>query len=190
MPALAKVISIGSLVFLVAIAVAVLLAALVRPQAPTRSATAGCKVKAHHLRQRDLVMSWQGPIAAPMAAQISEAFEARKAGATRVVLHPRFRRRLGGRRRARHRRAAPHQADPPAHDGRRPRAEVRLDVRVHLRPGARARRRAHERVAVPRGLAPGPQHQADHDAQSAALGALDRQVLSSPPASPRPGSPT
>ena len=83
---LGKVFSLGSLVFLVAIAVVVLLAALVQAASAEELGQGRLRVKLTTSGSEILVMSWQGPVAAPMAAQISEAFEARKSHATRVVL--------------------------------------------------------------------------------------------------------
>jgi len=83
---LGKVFSLGSLVFLVAIAVVVLLAALVQAASADEVGQGRLRVKLTTSGSEILVMSWQGPVAAPMAAQISDAFEARKGHATRVVL--------------------------------------------------------------------------------------------------------
>jgi hypothetical protein len=81
-----KVFSIGSLISLVAIAVAALLATPVRPASADEVGQGRLRVKLTTSGSEILVMSWQGPIAAPMATQISEAFEARRSHATRVVL--------------------------------------------------------------------------------------------------------
>ena len=78
--------AIASLGLVAVLALAVLLVAQVRPAGADEVAYGRLKIKGPTSGSNTVVMGWQGEIAAPMAAQISEAFEARKAGATRFLL--------------------------------------------------------------------------------------------------------
>jgi len=78
--------SIASLMSVAIVAVAVMLATQVRPASAEEVGQGRLRVKGATSGSNTVVMAWHGEIAAPMAAQISEAFESRKAGATRFVL--------------------------------------------------------------------------------------------------------
>jgi hypothetical protein len=78
--------SIAMLVSVVIVAIAVMLATQVRPASAEEVGQGRLRVKGPTSGSNTVVMAWHGEIAAPMAAQISEAFEARKASATRFVL--------------------------------------------------------------------------------------------------------
>jgi len=78
--------AIASLGLVAVLALGVLLVAQVRPAGADEVAYGRLKIKGPTAGSNTVVMAWQGEIAAPMAAQISEAFEARKVGATRFLL--------------------------------------------------------------------------------------------------------
>ena len=78
--------SIAMLVSVAILAIAVLLATQVRPASAEEAGQGRLRIKGPTSGSNTVVMAWHGEIAAPMAAQISEAFEARKASATRFVL--------------------------------------------------------------------------------------------------------
>src|SRR5687768_14277206 len=85
-PRRGTVTSIAMLLPLAIVAVAVMLATHVRPASAEEVGQGRLRVKGATSGSNTVVMAWHGESAAPMAAQLNEAFEARKAGATRFVL--------------------------------------------------------------------------------------------------------